>query len=156
MDIAAWYEKYSGMVYRRCLELLKQPEKAEEAMQEVFIKVVKRQNQLHEQGPSSYLYQSATHTCLNIIRKDSKLKETSDLDILTSIACGEDFEELGLIRLTARRVLGETSVSTRVMATLHYVDGLTLQEVADEVNMSLSGVRKRLRQFKSEAQNKGV
>lgn len=31
------------------------------------------------------------------------------------------------------------------MAILHYVDGMTLQEVADEVGMSVSGMRKRLR-----------
>ena len=28
---------------------------------------------------------------------------------------------------------------------LHFADGMTLQEVADEVGMSMSGVRKRLR-----------
>ena len=31
------------------------------------------------------------------------------------------------------------------MAVLHYVDGLTLEEVAEETGMSVSGVRKRLR-----------
>jgi RNA polymerase sigma-70 factor (ECF subfamily) len=31
------------------------------------------------------------------------------------------------------------------MALLHYVDGLTLNQVADEVGLSVSGVRKRLR-----------
>jgi RNA polymerase sigma-70 factor (ECF subfamily) len=31
------------------------------------------------------------------------------------------------------------------MAVLYYVDGLTLEEVAEEVGMSVSGVRKRLR-----------
>jgi hypothetical protein len=36
-------------------------------------------------------------------------------------------------------------VSTRVSAVLHYVDGLTLEEVAAEVDLSVSEVRKRLR-----------
>ena len=36
------------------------------------------------------------------------------------------------------------------MAILHYVDGMTLQEVADEVGMSVSGVRKRLRGLRAE------
>jgi RNA polymerase sigma-70 factor, ECF subfamily len=35
--------------------------------------------------------------------------------------------------------------STRVMAVLHYLDGLTLEEVSAEVGLSVSGVRKRLR-----------
>jgi RNA polymerase sigma-70 factor (ECF subfamily) len=36
------------------------------------------------------------------------------------------------------------------MAMLHYVDGMTLAEVADEVGMSVSGVRKRLRGLRAQ------
>lgn len=35
------------------------------------------------------------------------------------------------------------------MAILHYVDGLTLDETAAEMGMSVSGVRKRLRVLKA-------
>ena len=45
---------------------------------------------------------------------------------------------------------GRGRESTRTMAILHYVDGMTLQEVADEVGMSVSGVRKRLRGLRAE------
>ena len=38
-----------------------------------------------------------------------------------------------------------TPLSTRTIAVLHYVDGWTLEEVAQEVSLSVSGVRKRLR-----------
>jgi RNA polymerase sigma-70 factor (ECF subfamily) len=34
------------------------------------------------------------------------------------------------------------------MAVMHYVDGLTLQEVSMAVGLSVSGVRKRLRTLK--------
>ena len=36
------------------------------------------------------------------------------------------------------------------MAVLHYVDGLTLEEVAIETGLSVSGVRKRLRRLKTD------
>jgi RNA polymerase sigma-70 factor (ECF subfamily) len=35
------------------------------------------------------------------------------------------------------------------MAVLHLVDGLTLEEVAAEMGLSVSGVRKRLRTLKA-------
>ena len=35
------------------------------------------------------------------------------------------------------------------MAVLHYVDGMTLEETAEAVGLSVSGVRKRLRSLKS-------
>jgi RNA polymerase sigma-70 factor (ECF subfamily) len=35
------------------------------------------------------------------------------------------------------------------MAVMHYVDGMTYEEVAREVGLSVSGVRKRLRTLKA-------
>jgi RNA polymerase sigma-70 factor (ECF subfamily) len=34
------------------------------------------------------------------------------------------------------------------MAVLHYVDGLTLEQVAAETGLSVSGVRKRLKKLR--------
>ena len=38
------------------------------------------------------------------------------------------------------------------MAVLHYVDGMTLEEVARHVGLSVSGVRKRLRILRERTQ----
>jgi len=45
--------------------------------------------------------------------------------------------------------LGREQASTRTIAVMHLVDGLTLEEVAREVGLSVSGVRKRLRTLKA-------
>ena len=45
--------------------------------------------------------------------------------------------------------LAREKPSTRVIAVLHLVDGMTLEEVAREVGLSVSGVRKRLRMLKA-------
>jgi RNA polymerase sigma-70 factor (ECF subfamily) len=47
------------------------------------------------------------------------------------------------------RLFGRHPESSRTIAVLHYVDGLTLEEVADEIGMSVSGVRKRLRALRA-------
>jgi len=41
-----------------------------------------------------------------------------------------------------------TAASTRSLAFMHLVDGMTLEEVARESRLSVSGVRKRLRGLK--------
>jgi len=48
-------------------------------------------------------------------------------------------------RRVLKRLFGLHEESTRPMAVLHLLDGMTLEEVAAEVGMSVSGVRKRLR-----------
>ena len=45
-------------------------------------------------------------------------------------------------------IFGRERASTRTMAVMHYVDGMTLEEVAGHVGLSVSGVRKRLRTLK--------
>jgi RNA polymerase sigma-70 factor (ECF subfamily) len=54
-----------------------------------------------------------------------------------------------IVRDLLDRLFRKEKQSTREIATLHFVDGMTLQEVADEVGLSLSGVRKRIRELKA-------
>ena len=46
------------------------------------------------------------------------------------------------------RLFNRHPESSRTIAVLHYVDGLTLEQVATETSMSVSGVRKRLRKLR--------
>ena len=88
----------------------------------------------------------ATNLCLNRIRDNRRRSETSgDEELLDRIADLDDPES----RLEARSVLDylfrRHRESTRTIAVLHFVDRMTLEEVAREAGMSVSGVRKRLR-----------
>jgi DNA-directed RNA polymerase specialized sigma24 family protein len=62
-------------------------------------------------------------------------------EILTLTAVRSDLDA----PLLLDRLLGRHPESTRTMAVLHFVDGMTLEQVARECGMSVSGVRKRLR-----------
>lgn len=137
------------MVLRRCRHMLGDEDSAMDALQDVFTKMV-AQKHLSVEHPSSYLYTAATRTCLDKLRSASVRHETKD-DLLLHIASSEDFEE----RVSARRILDllfrRHEESTRVIAVLHFVDGLTFEEVAEQVGLSVSGVRKRLDGLKSKS-----
>ncbi|MEO0814712.1 MAG: sigma-70 family RNA polymerase sigma factor, partial [Myxococcota bacterium] len=104
---------------------------------------------LEDKAPSSLLYRMATHVCLNRIRSSKRKPLHGDDDLLDRIAHGRDGESQSLAADALNRIFGNEQESTRVMATLHLLDGMTLEEVADEVGLSVSGVRKRLRGLKS-------
>jgi RNA polymerase sigma-70 factor (ECF subfamily) len=61
--------------------------------------------------------------------------------MLHKIACAPDPDAPLLLRW----LFGRHPESSRTMAVLHYVDGMTLEQVAAESGLSVSGVRKRLR-----------
>ncbi len=146
LDIEALYERYGPMVLRRCRGLLRDEEKAVEAMQDVFVQLLRRQATLRMEHPSSLLYQIATNVSLNLIRSKKRRPEDAVEDeLLTRIATAPESDGRSIARITLDRVFGKELPSTRTMAVLHLLDGHTLEEVAEITGMSVSGVRKRLR-----------
>jgi len=150
IDVESLFRQYGPMVHRRCHQLLQDSAEASDMAQEVFVRLIERQDLLTETYPSSLLWNIATRLCLNRIRdrKRRGLGESTS-DLLEQISCLQD----DYARIEARSVLDwlfdRQPESTRVIAVLHLVDGMTLEEVAREVKMSVSGVRKRLRALRS-------
>lgn len=153
-EIEDFYIQYGPMVLRRCRFLLKSEEKALDAMQEVFVKVLSKRTALKAEYPSSLLYKIATNTCLNILKANQQttaLPESAETDFIYQIASHEDFVDKILTTDTLHQIFKDEAASTREMALMHYVDGLTLEETAKECGYSVSGVRKRLRKLGEKA-----
>lgn len=145
VDVEAFYRKYGPMVLRRCRALLRDEEKALDAMQDTFVQILRKQEVLHDKAPSSLLYTTATNICLNKIRSERRKPATSQEELLFELAGRDDPEKRVLAGHFLDRLFGTEKESTRTIAVLHYVDGLTLEETARCVGLSVSGVRKRLR-----------
>jgi RNA polymerase sigma-70 factor (ECF subfamily) len=144
VDVEALYRKYGPMVLRRCRHLLGDEEKAQDAMQDTFVRVLRHGRRLHDRAPSSLLYCIATNVCLNILRSDRRHPKLSGDEILLNVASAEDVEDTAVNRHLLEKIFHREKSSTRTMAVLHYVDKMTLEEVASHVGLSVSGVRKRL------------
>jgi RNA polymerase sigma-70 factor (ECF subfamily) len=151
VDIESFYRSHGPMVLRRCRHLLRDESKAVDAMHDVFVEILRRKDSLDASSPAGLLLTTATHLCLNRLRSERRKPEDCDDDMLMHIANLND-EATAEGRTLAGRILDRLFAgqpeSTRLIAVLHYVDRLTLEEVASEVGMSVSGVRKRLRGLK--------
>ena len=145
IDIEELYKKYGPMVLRRCRWILKEENRALDAMQDVFVQLIRYKDKLHGTYPSSLLYRIATNICLNMIRKERGRYAQMDDDMLYNIASWENLEQDISNKEELDRIFKDEKESTRVMAVMHFIDGMTFEEVASEVGLSVSGVRKRLR-----------
>ncbi|MGC3999565.1 MAG: sigma-70 family RNA polymerase sigma factor [Anaeromyxobacter sp.] len=149
VDVEAYYRDLGPMVLRRCRRLLRDEEKAVDAMHDTFVNLLRAGDRLSHQAPASLLLRIATHVCLNRLRSERRHPEDRDEEALLAIAAAEEPEAQSLSRFVLRDILGREPESTRVMAVLHHVDGLTLEEVGREVGLSAAAVRKRLRGLKA-------
>jgi len=145
IDVEALYRKYGPMVLRRCRQLLQNEDKALDAMQDVFVQVLRHADRLTAEAPSSLLYRIATNTCLNILRGEKRRPVSGKEELLMEIASVDAHEERSVTRAFLDELFSREKASTRTIAVLHYVDRLTLEQTAAEVGLSVSGVRKRLR-----------
>ncbi|MDR2693647.1 MAG: sigma-70 family RNA polymerase sigma factor [Chitinispirillales bacterium] len=149
-DVEELYARYGPMVLRRCRQLLGDAESAADAAQEVFVEILDRRETLRAEYPSSLLWRMATNHCLNLLRNRRTRRYAPDGDsLLERIACSRDVEAEAGSRSVLRKLFGMCPKSSRTIAVLHLVDGMTLDETAREVKMSVSGVRKRLRALRN-------
>jgi RNA polymerase sigma-70 factor (ECF subfamily) len=145
LDIEALYERYGPMVLRRCLFLLRDEEQALDTTHDVFVQLLRRRESLHASHPSSLLFTIATRLSLNRLRDRRRDPDLPGDDVLLRIAQSKDLDAPLLLERLFRR----QPESTRTMAVLHYVDGMTHEQVARACGMSVSGVRKRLRALRA-------
>lgn len=114
------------MVLRRCRQLLHAEDEALDACQDVFVRLIERRRRLNGRFPSSLLYTMATNVCLNRIRDRARHPATPDEDRLHAIACGQSPGAESEARLLLDWLFNRHPASSRTIAVLHYVDGLTL------------------------------
>lgn len=145
INVEQFYTKYGPMVLRRCRNLLRNEEQALDAMQEVFVKVLQKSDVLDDRAPSSLLYTIATNICLNELRRNRGRFVNDGNEMLEMIAGMDNHEELVLTGHFLEQLFENEKETTKTMAVLHYVDGYTLEQTANMMEMSVSGVRKRLR-----------
>lgn len=145
-DVAQLFERYGPMVLRRCRSMLGDDAEAHDAAQEVFARVIDKD--LDVRHPSSLLYQMATHECLTRLRTRRR-RPHGEPELVERIATAPEPEARLASLQILHRIFAGHPPSTRVIATLFLVDGLTWEQVAAEVGMSVSGVRRRLRTLRA-------
>lgn len=145
LDIDALSRQYGAMVLRRCRRLLSDEDEALDACQDVFVRLIEHRDRLVGTYPSSLLFRIATNICLNRIRDRARVPVSRDEQLLASIANAGAPAGRSEARLLLDWLFGRHPESSRTIAVLHYVDGLTLDEVARQTDLSVSGVRRRLR-----------
>ena len=141
IDVEGLYERYGPMVLRRCRRLLRDEQEALDVAQDVFVRLLERRDRLSDRHPSSLLFRIATNLCLNRIRDSRKHLRVPGDEILETLARRDDLDA----PLLLDRLFGRHPESTRTMAVMHWLDGMTFEQVARDCGMSVSGVRKRLR-----------
>lgn len=162
----ALVDKFQNQVYNTCLGFLQNEEDAEETAQDVFIEVYKSVKSFRGDAKlSTWIYRIATTKSLELIRKQKRKKRFA---FLQSIGGENDFESTkqasfehpGVILENKEQAqilfntIKELPESQRVAFTLHKVEGLPYQEIADVLDTSISSVESLMFRARKNLQKK--
>ena len=140
-DIKAAYERYSDMLYRIALLEIRNHEDAMDAVQDVFLKYMKKDilfsSAEHEKA---WFIRSTINRCRDIYRKNSLRNHEDISDIENTVAAEEVSDETKQV-LAAVEQLPEKIKSVII---LHYLEGLSVDMTAKSLKISSSAVKMRL------------
>lgn len=150
--------QYEKKIYNICLRLLKRPEEAYDAAQEVCIKIWKQLGQFKGNSQlSTWIYRVATNTCLDILRQQKKRQDEMPLFIDEEEQSEEKLSDLAIIwddmsKQMAEGEMGqviwkgieELKPEHRMIIVLRDVEGYSYEEIAHELRLSIGTVKSRL------------
>lgn len=138
------FERYGPVVYRRCLRLLRDPDAAADATQEVFVRLVRNMEALEDRVTVlPWIYRVATNHCLNVRRAGRWTAEGPvDLELAEGTAL-DTFPE----RQLAQTILARFDPTTQAVVVAVLVDGMEQEETARTLGLSRKTVRRKLDRF---------
>ncbi len=156
-EFARFVESFSTPIYRLGLKMLGNPQDAEDILQETFLKAYKALPDFKERSSlSTWLYRIAVNEALMLLRRRRPEPVSIDDDIegeegeVGSIEL-EDWcclPEKELLSSEGRRFLDQAiqnlSPALRIVFILRDIEGLSIHETAEAINLTKTVVKTRL------------
>src|SRR5687768_443106 len=143
------YDRYSGRIYNFAFRFLKNSEAAEDAVQEVFVKMLKHANQFHGDAKlSTWLFSITANWCRDYLRKADNKPKDSDEVLITLPASTEYSPDRTLEQREneqrVRKALGSLTPEQREAILLSRYQGLSYAEIAQISGCSEGAVKTRV------------
>lgn len=121
------YRSHGHLVLRRARLLMGSEPEAQEALQEVFARLLRAPESMREvRSATGWLYQATTHWCLNQLRNRRTGARLLEQRGPPAVPSGVDPSAMAEVR----KVLSLLPAEVAAAAVYHHVDGMTHDEVA--------------------------
>jgi RNA polymerase sigma-70 factor (ECF subfamily) len=161
-DAAAWralVERFTPLVYRLAVRMLKDPAEAEDVSQEVFLRMHRSFDRYDPTRPlAPWVSRTAYNACLRRLEAAPRRAAAGDPGALAAVpdehaASPEDRAATGEASALLLRALDELPAQDRALLDLRYREGLSDSELAEATGMPVNTVKTRI--FRSRARLRG-
>lgn len=148
---------YEGLVYRHCLQMLRNPADAEDAAQEAMLRAYRAVRTFRaDSNVATWLFRIAHNVCLDVLKRPRNRREGVSLDALRE----EGFEptdeqptpESRYLAASEqerlREVIAKLPAEQQALLSLRYGDGLSYEELSQTLGISLGTIKSKLNRAK--------
>ena len=146
------YRDYHTMVFRTAYRVTGNTSDAEDVLQTVFLRMVRREDSAEGiEYPENYLRRAAVHAALDVVRAR---RMSADVDLDRLPAMGGSRPDEGDLRDLLRHALSQLPERAAEIFTLRFFEGLTNPEIAAALGISSITVAVTLHRTRRELQKK--
>lgn len=139
------YSTYYKRVYNSCYRILQNPQDAEDAMQESFMKVFSRLNLYREDTPlEAWLLKIAVNTSIDKLRENTPVFMEIREELSREVETPDESDDREVIRKRAdevRRAIGKLPSKYQLVLNLNLLEGLDFEEIAEVLQLKAGTVR---------------
>ncbi len=158
MCFSVLYSRYASKIYGKCLTILKDEAMAEDATQEIFMKIFLNLSRFEEKARfSTWIYSITYNYCIDYLRRKQKQSNVFSDDEIEKAAdvAEDDVSDAALMELEVRQlrnILDEMPPGDRTILLMKYQDDMSIREIAGILNKSESAVKMKIKRAKEKAQ----
>jgi len=151
------YKRYGGKVFSKCISLLKDEELANDATQDVFMKIYLNLAKFSGKSKfSTWVYSITYNYCIDFIRrrkKDRNLFSDDEVENVGEVI--DDVPEKELLEMEVSRlkvVLEKIPIGDKTVLLMKYQDEMSIKEIAEILEKSESAIKMKIKRAKHKAQ----
>ena len=150
------YERYSGKIFAKCISLLKEESSAEDATQDVLMKVLLNMSKFSGRSRfSTWVYSITYNYCIDYLRRKKKDPSVYVDDFIENLDVEDDIEDSFLLETNVKRlkvILGEMKSGDKTILLMKYQDEMSIKEIGEILDKSESAVKMKIKRAKQKFQ----
>lgn len=146
----ALYQQYSGKVMGICLRYTRDPDEAQDVLQETFIKIFEKIGQVKEpKALPGWVKRIAVNTSINHYHQQKRVYQQSDIEEVFDLPGEEETALSNLSNQELLHLIAQLPEGYRMVFNLYVIEGFQHKEIAEMLNVSEGTSKSQLSKAKS-------
>ncbi|MCB0549415.1 MAG: sigma-70 family RNA polymerase sigma factor [Phaeodactylibacter sp.] len=150
------YQQFAGVVYNKCLAILKEETAAEDVSQEIFIKIFLKFSEFRRESKfSTWIYSITYNSCIDYLRNKKNATNRPLEELTIQPITTEEVPDPWLVKKKMAQlgqVLELLNPNDKNILILKYQENRRIPEIADALQLSESAVKMRIKRAKAKVQ----